>query len=93
MGTSYQEIREIIFRPPRQRVGTQVRAAIVLGITPETVLRFLRRCDRARIGSPQVPEAWPAIAINRFIGRTGEQRPVAGSSHLGAPCDREIGRT
>ena len=80
MGTSYCEIQESIFRQAWQLAGTQLRAAIGLGITPETISRVLRRCDRMRIRCPQVPEAWPVVAppepppaINQVI--EGENQP------------------
>ncbi|MGA3323172.1 MAG: hypothetical protein ABSF45_01760 [Terriglobia bacterium] len=73
MGTSYMKIQENIFRQAWQLAGTQLRAAIALGITPETVSRFLRRCDRARVNYPRVPEAWPAVAVNRAIGSSNHR--------------------
>jgi DNA invertase Pin-like site-specific DNA recombinase len=48
LGTPYQEIRESVFRQAYQLAGTQLRAAIALGITPDTVSRILRRSDRAK---------------------------------------------
>lgn len=52
LGTSYQEIRDSVLRQAWQLAGTQLRAAIALGITPETVSRNLRRAERNRsIGS------------------------------------------
>lgn len=71
MGTSYREIQEIIFRQAWQLAGTQLRAAIALAITPDTLSRFLRRCDRARIGGPQTLEARPTVADNRVMARSG----------------------
>jgi hypothetical protein len=71
MGTSYQEIQESIFRQAYQLAGTQLRAAIALGITPDTVSRVLRRRDRNRVALPQVPEAWPEVAVNRAVGSSG----------------------
>jgi hypothetical protein len=68
MGTSYKEIQECVFRQAWQLAGTQLRAAVALGITPETLSRFLRRCNRERISSPRVPEAWPVVAVNQPIG-------------------------
>ncbi|MGA2987487.1 MAG: hypothetical protein ABSG32_27160 [Terriglobia bacterium] len=75
MGTSYLEIQESIFRQARQFAGTQLRAAITLGVTPDTISRVLRRCDRMRIACPKVPEAWSVITlpepppeINRAMG-------------------------
>ena len=53
MGTSYYEIQESIFRQAWQLAGTQLRAAVALGITPDTISRFLRRCDRMRNDRPQ----------------------------------------
>jgi hypothetical protein len=48
LGTPYLEIRDSILRQAWQLAGTQLRAAIALGITPETVSRNLRRSDRTR---------------------------------------------
>jgi hypothetical protein len=82
MGTSYYEIQESIFRQAWQLAGSQLRAAIALGITPETISRFLRRCDRERMGRPRVPEVWPVVApVHRalepstdpVIGRSGDR--------------------
>jgi hypothetical protein len=80
MGTSYMEIQERIFRQAWQLAGTQLRAAIALGITPETLSRFLRRCDRARISYPRLPEAWPVAAVNRVLGRSVD-RVIGPSGH------------
>ena len=46
IGTPYWEIQASIFRQAWQMTGTQLRAAIALGITPETISRVLRRGDR-----------------------------------------------
>jgi hypothetical protein len=73
LGTSYQEIQESIFRQAYQLAGTQLRAAIALGITPDTVSRVLRRYDRKRITRPQIPQAWPAVAANRAIESAGHR--------------------
>lgn len=43
LGTPYREIRDSILRQAWELAGTQLRAAIALGITPETVSRTLRR--------------------------------------------------
>src|SRR5208283_2596303 len=56
IGTSYLEIQASIFRQAWQLTGTQLRAAIALDITPDTISRVLRRCDRLGIGCPKVPE-------------------------------------
>ena len=72
MGTSHQEIQESIFHQVYQLAGTQLRAAIALGITPDTVSRVLRRHDRKRIALPQVTEAWPVVAVNRVIAALGQ---------------------
>ncbi len=77
-GTSYLEIQSSIFRQAWQMAGTQLRAAIALGITPETISRVLRFCDRKGIGCPKVPEAWPVVADNRATGRSTD--PVIGRS-------------
>jgi hypothetical protein len=73
MGTSYLEIQASIFRQAWQLAGTQLRAAIALGITPETISRALRACDRKRIGSPRIPKAWPGVEIDRSIGSSGHR--------------------
>jgi hypothetical protein len=73
MGTSYLEIQASIFRQAWQLAGTQLRAAIALGITPETISRALRACDRKRIGSPGIPKAWPGVEIDRSIGSSGHR--------------------
>ena len=77
MGTSLYDIQENVFRQAWQLAGSQLRAAIALGITPETISRFLRRCDRAKFACPKVPEAWPPVtppepplAVNRAIEPT-----------------------
>ena len=50
--TSYQEIRDSVLRQAWQIAGTQLNAAIALGITPGTVSRNLQRAERDRaIGS------------------------------------------
>jgi len=78
MGTSYQEIQESIFRQVYQLAGTQLRAAIALGITPDTISRVLRRQDRKRTVLPRVPEAWPVVAVNRALdGEMPAQRGAA----------------
>jgi hypothetical protein len=77
MGTSYCEIQEIIFRQAWQLAGTQLRAAIALGLTPETISRFLRRCDRMRIGFAQIPEAWPVVAPPKPVDRVKDQEDEA----------------
>lgn len=46
MGTPLREIKELLFRQAYQLAGTQLRAAIALGITPETVSRVLRRAKK-----------------------------------------------
>jgi hypothetical protein len=85
MGTSYFDIQEMIFRQAWQIAGSQLQAAVALGITPETISRFLRRCDRTKVASPKVPEAWPVVrppepppAARREIGRSND--PATGQS-------------
>jgi len=73
MGTSYLEIQASIFRQAWQHAGTQLRAAIALGIVPETISRALRACDRKRVRSPKVPQAWPAVEIDRSIGSSSHR--------------------
>lgn len=82
LGTSYLEIRESIFRQAWQIAGTQLRAAVALGITPDTISRVLRRCERLKIGCPKVPEACPVIVpVNRIAESSGRKTdPAVGSS-------------
>ena len=68
MGTSFYEIQEDVFRQAWQLAGTQLRAAVALGITPETLSRFLRRCSRERVCSSRLPAPWPGVAVNQLIG-------------------------
>lgn len=89
MGTSYLEIQASILHQAWQLAGTQLRAAIALGITPETISRVLRRCDHLGIGCPKVPEAWPVVEVNRVIGPSGQKtdRVIAPSGYRA--LDRE----
>ncbi len=66
MGTSYYEIQESIFRQAWQLAGSQLRAAIALGITPETISRFLRRCDR-KIGIGSSRHQMIGLSAHRAI--------------------------
>jgi hypothetical protein len=102
LGTSYQEIQVSIFRQAYQLAGTQLRAAIALGITPDTVSRVLRRSDRRNVACPQVPEAWPVVtlpepppAVHPGAGSSGH--PTANSKDQSPDpaksSDREAGRT
>src|SRR5580692_3444622 len=74
MGTSYQEVQESIFRQAYRVAGTQLRAAIALGITPETVSRVLRRAARRGISRDQVSEAWPLVNEDRVIALPSPRR-------------------
>jgi len=74
MGTSYQEIQESIFRQAYQAAATQLRAAIALGITPETVSRVLRRAARRGVSRNQVSEARPLVTDDRAIALPGPRR-------------------
>ena len=60
-GTPYLHIQESILRQAWELARTQLRAAIALGITPDTVSRILRHCDRLKIGSPPRAEVKPVI--------------------------------
>jgi hypothetical protein len=103
MGTSYQEIQESIFRQAWQLAGTQLRAAIALGITPDTLSRVLRRSDRRKFACPQVPETWPVVTspepppdLNRVIKSSGHranvgQNPSSDQQISGEQSDRAIG--
>ncbi len=52
LGTPYREIRDAIFSQAWQLAGTQMRAAIALGITPETISRNYRRGKKNRVVGP-----------------------------------------
>jgi hypothetical protein len=101
MGTPYQEIQESIFRHVYELAGTQLRAAIALGITPDTVSRILRRADRKRAAYPKVPQAWPEVnrvigsSVHRAIeskGQTPDQATRA-DQVIGRSTDPVIGRS
>ena len=68
MGTSYRDIKEEILRQAYELAGTHLRAAIALGITPETVSRILRRGRKKRTsrdgGEPEVRDL-----MAREVGR------------------------
>jgi len=79
LGTSYQEIRDSVLLQAWQLAGTQLRAAVALGIRPETVSRNLLRAERNRAvvsaAHPIIEGAAsdPAIrgiapSFHRFIG-------------------------
>jgi len=57
LGTSYLEIQASIFRQAWQLAGTQLRAAVALGLTPDTISRVLKRCERMGLAGPNLPEA------------------------------------
>jgi DNA-binding transcriptional regulator YdaS (Cro superfamily) len=67
LGTPYREIRNSILLQAWQLAGTQLRAAIALGIRPETVSRNLRRAERNR------------AERNRAIGLS-DHRAIGGES-------------
>lgn len=48
MGTPYRDIQELVLRQAYKLMGTQLRAAFALGITPETISRVLRRGEKRR---------------------------------------------
>lgn len=78
LGTPYREIQEAVFRQAYRHAGTQLRAAIALGITPETVSRVLRRADRRDNHSPG---ALTSPAGQRVVPPTErkEEAPGAGT--------------
>ena len=63
LGTPFQEIRDSIFRQAWELAGTQLRAAIALGITPETISRTLRRYKEIQAG------------VGHAAGSAGRLRP------------------
>ncbi len=58
LGTPFQEIQEYVYRQAWQLAGTQLKAAVSLGITPETISRFLKRCERDRLDYPGAQTRW-----------------------------------
>jgi hypothetical protein len=102
IGTSYLEIQASIFRQAWRLTGTQLRAAIALGITPDTISRVLRRCDRGinRVIGPSGHQALDseneppdqAISVGRLTGRLAEQdktdHRITGSSDQPISRDR-----
>jgi hypothetical protein len=56
MGTSYREIQESIFLQVYEHAGTQLQAAIALGVTPETISRVLRRLGRRQDPGTSPPD-------------------------------------
>jgi hypothetical protein len=66
LGTPYAEIQAMVFRQAWHLAGTQLRAALALGITPETISRVLRRRGEVKAGGPvraNCPNA-PAVSGN-----------------------------
>ena len=60
IGTSFREIQENIIRQVYEHVGTQLRTATALGITPDTVSRVLLRSERRvalRFRDPEDPDS------------------------------------
>ena len=46
LATSYAEIQEMVYRQAWEKAGTQLKAAFALGITPETISRFLKKREK-----------------------------------------------
>jgi hypothetical protein len=82
LGTPYQEIQESIFRQAYRLTGTQLRAAIALGIIPDSVARVMQRMERRKAGYLRTPEAWPVPAP-----------PPPADRLTGRPADRVTGRS
>jgi hypothetical protein len=61
MGTPYQEIQDSIFLQAYRLAGTPLRAAIALGIAPDTVSRVVGRYVGRPVGPLRVPQAWPGV--------------------------------
>lgn len=61
MGTPYQEIQDSIFLQAYRLAGTPLRAAIALGITPETVSRVVGRYEGRPVGRLRIPQAGPGF--------------------------------
>lgn len=80
LGTSFQAMQESIFRQTWILTGSQLRAAIALGIRPETISRCLCRAGRIRIASSRVPEPWPATTSGEEAVSYDPRLP-AGNKH------------
>ena len=94
LGTTYYEIQEMIFRQAWQLAGTQLRAAVALGITPDTISRFLRRCDRERRGPSKLPAAWREVTgasrsglVNNGAATAGPNPQDPKAAQLAASCN------
>jgi hypothetical protein len=78
LGTPYQEIRDSVLRQAWRLAGTQLRAAIALGIRPETVSRNLRWAERDR-----------AIASSERRVTSSERASLDFQPHVGPVSRRE----
>jgi hypothetical protein len=103
LGTSYQEIRESIIHQAWELAGTQLRAAVALGITPETVSRMLRRTEKPRgnritgplaakgsCGVSPTPGAWTANGTASFRSTMDSEQPGKASGASPQADDRAI---
>jgi hypothetical protein len=77
MGTPYLEIQAAIFRQVYQYAGTQLRAAIALGITPDTVSRILRRSERRRFAADSAASPEPMAEEKQPCGQPRTAEPLA----------------
>lgn len=85
LGTSYLEIQASIFRQAWQLAGTQLRAAVALGITPDTISRVLKRCERLGLTYPPVAEGWREVTLREPPTPRPSPSPAAGDAHPGTP--------
>ncbi len=74
LGTSYREMQVRIFRQAWELAGTQLRAAFALGVTPDTISRVLRRCDRESERPPRLPSQPLADPSPGAMGHVPAQR-------------------
>jgi hypothetical protein len=78
LGTPWPEIQEMVFRQAWEKAGTQLRAAFALGITPETISRFLKK--REKLARSEQNQGSPAAT-----GAVGDSCvPSPGGQDVGA---------
>ena len=78
LGTTFLAMQESIFRQTWILTGSQLRAAIALGIRPETISRCLCRSGRIKVASSQVPEPWPATTSPEPLLPETSSAPTSG---------------
>jgi len=85
LGTPFREIRDAIFRQAWEVAGTQLRAAISLGITPETISRSLRRSKAIQAGVDQVvgSSGFLPLRDSTFGSQATDFGRAANQAHIG----------